>query len=216
MSIVDIVLNHTANDSPWIVDHPEATYNTDDCPHLWSAWAFDQALQDFSLQFAQRKISECPSAPFIRNEAELAQVMQAIQKRVIGPLKVHEFFLCEVPQVMKEQFVPAIQRLEQGELEDYKEKFERDGWFLKDHFELIRDKLTVGHGSGPKKFGVQLKMPEAAMFFLLVNQRNKEGARKEVERLLCQLNDDWMRRCGEYMKEAYGALEGNIRYFKTV
>jgi len=59
-------------------------------------------------------------------------------------------------------------------------------------------------------------MPEAAVFFLLVNQRNKEGATKEVERLLCQLNDDWMKRCGEYMKEAYGALEGNIRYFKTV
>jgi len=151
---VDIVLNHTANDSPWIVDHPEATYNTDDCPHLWSAWVFDQALQDFSLQFTAKKIPECPSAPFIRNEAELAQVMQAIQKRVIGPLKAHEFFLCEVPQVVKEQFIPAIQKLEQAELEDYKEKFERDGWFLKNHFELIRDKLTVGHGSGPKRFGV--------------------------------------------------------------
>ena len=107
-------------------------------------------LQDFSLQFTAKKIPECPSAPFIRNEAELAQVMQAIQKRVIGPLKAHEFFLCEVPQVVKEQFIPAIQKLEQAELEDYKEKFERDGWFLKNHFELIRDKLTVGHGSGPK------------------------------------------------------------------
>jgi glycogen debranching enzyme len=45
LSMVDIVLNHTANDSKWIVDHPEATYNTDDCPHLWAAWELDSALQ---------------------------------------------------------------------------------------------------------------------------------------------------------------------------
>jgi glycogen debranching enzyme len=44
LSFVDIVLNHTANDSKWIVDHPEATYNTDDCPHLHSAWLFDKAI----------------------------------------------------------------------------------------------------------------------------------------------------------------------------
>jgi glycosidase len=78
LSIVDIVLNHTANDSKWIVEHPEATYNTDDCPHLWSAWVFDKALQDFSLQYAAKEIPECPAAPFIRNEAELAVAMKAI------------------------------------------------------------------------------------------------------------------------------------------
>ena len=71
LSIVDIVLNHTANDSKWIIEHPEATYNTDDCPHLWSAWIFDKAIQDFSLEYAAGKINECPSAPFVRDEAEL-------------------------------------------------------------------------------------------------------------------------------------------------
>lgn len=44
VSLVDIVLNHTANNSSWIVDHPDATYNTDDCPHLWSAWVLDKAM----------------------------------------------------------------------------------------------------------------------------------------------------------------------------
>jgi len=29
------------------------------------------------------------------------------------------------------------------------------------------------------------------------------------------LNDDWIAKSAEYMREAYGALEGNIRYFKT-
>ena len=32
---VDIVLNHTASNSEWIKHHPEATYNTDNCKHLY-------------------------------------------------------------------------------------------------------------------------------------------------------------------------------------
>ena len=129
--------------------------------------------------------------------------------------------MCEVLKVVREQFVPVIQDIGQNDdthrqaIEKYKRIFEAKGWFLKDHFELIRDELTVGHGSGPKRFGVELKMPEAAMFFLLANQRNREKATAEVERLLHKLNDDWTAKSGEYMREAYGALEGNIRYFKT-
>ena len=44
LGIVDIVLNHTANNSEWILEHPDATYNTDNCPHLYSAWVLDDAL----------------------------------------------------------------------------------------------------------------------------------------------------------------------------
>ncbi len=62
------MLNHTANNSTWIVDHPDATYNTDDCPHLWSAWVLDKAMQDFSHDFANKKIPECPSAPYVSSE----------------------------------------------------------------------------------------------------------------------------------------------------
>ena len=128
LSIVDIVLNHTANDSKWIVDHPEATYNTDDCPHLWSAWVFDQAIQDFSLKYAEKKIQECPAAPYIRNAAELGQVMKAIQSRVITPLKIHEFFLCDVPQVVKSLMVDLVD-IDQQEMEKFKAKAEKRGWF---------------------------------------------------------------------------------------
>lgn len=146
--------------------------------------------------------------------------MHAIQTQVIDPIRMHEFFLCDVPKTMREQFAPGLQDVaiygkEQAlELEKYKRVFEAKGWFQRDHFELIRDELTTGHGTGPTRFGVHLKMPEAAAFFLLANHRNRNNASSEVEGLLNRLNEDWMRRCGEYMSEARGAIEGNIRYFK--
>lgn len=63
--------------------------------------------------------------------------------------------------------------------------FEKLGWFNKNRFDLIRDDLTIGHGSGPQRFGVKLKMPEAAAFFILVNGSNRDNAIDEVKRLLC-------------------------------
>ena len=62
--------------------------------------------------------------------------------------------------------------------------------------------------------GVKLKLPQAAIFFMIANSRNRTAATQEVEKLLCQLNDEWMAKVAGYLKEAYGALEGNIRYFK--
>jgi len=78
----------------------------------------------------------------------------------------------------------------------------------------MRDHLSANVG-GPKRMGVNLKMPDAGYFFMLCMGRNKDKAAREVESLLCRLNDDWMRKVGDYMKDAYGAIEGTIRYFKT-
>lgn len=71
LSFVDIVLNHTANNSQWIREHPDAGYSTDTCPHLWAAWELDKALQDFSINFEKKKVPECPCAPYIANESDL-------------------------------------------------------------------------------------------------------------------------------------------------
>lgn len=87
-------MNHTANNSEWIEKHPSATYNTKDCPHLNSAYLLDKALSDFSDLYAEKKVPECPNAPHVRNEGELADVMRTIQIKVIEPLRLHEFFLC--------------------------------------------------------------------------------------------------------------------------
>ena len=99
LGIIDIVLNHTASNSPWLLDHPESAYNTDDCPHLYSAWLLDNSIALLSLDFANRKIPECPSAPYINNEKDMKDVLGAIQNRVINKLNLAEFFLANIGKV---------------------------------------------------------------------------------------------------------------------
>lgn len=52
LSICDIVLNHTANESPFLILHPECTYNCVNNPHLRPAYILDAALFELSAQVA--------------------------------------------------------------------------------------------------------------------------------------------------------------------
>ena len=62
--------------------------------------------------------------------------------------------------------------------------------------------------------GVSVQMAEAAHFFMCVNSRNKSAAENELKKLLCALNDDWMKRVEGFKGEALNAIEGTVRYFK--
>ncbi|KAG8752475.1 hypothetical protein FRC14_007001, partial [Serendipita sp. 396] len=48
MSLVDIVLNHTADNTVWLADHPEAGFSPLNMPHLTPALELDDAIIEFS------------------------------------------------------------------------------------------------------------------------------------------------------------------------
>lgn len=53
LSICDVVLNHTANETAWLAEHPEATYNCANCPHLRPAALLDALLARLSADVAR-------------------------------------------------------------------------------------------------------------------------------------------------------------------
>jgi len=100
LGIVDIVLNHTANNSHWIQHHPESCYSTDKVPRLWPAWLFDAEISRLSDEFSKGNVAWCKSAPYLRNESDLDLVILEIRKR-IEKLNLREFFTCEPIKTQK-------------------------------------------------------------------------------------------------------------------
>lgn len=53
VSICDIVLNHTANETEWLQQHTECTYNCGNCPHLRPSCLLDAALYKLTIDVQQ-------------------------------------------------------------------------------------------------------------------------------------------------------------------
>lgn len=88
LSLTDVVWNHTADNSEWIREYPDAGYNLETAPHLISAIALDKQLQDYS-----DKLADLGLPTEINSEHELSQVVDGIQDHVISPLKLWEFYV---------------------------------------------------------------------------------------------------------------------------
>ena len=58
LSFCDIVLNSTADNSAWLNNHQEATFNQVNTPKLYSALLLDQKISEFSKDFMNKKIEE--------------------------------------------------------------------------------------------------------------------------------------------------------------
>ncbi|KAI0320874.1 glycoside hydrolase family 13 protein [Amylostereum chailletii] len=54
LSLTDVVLNHTANNSAWLIEHPESGFSPANTPHLTPALELDDAMVKFSGSLAER------------------------------------------------------------------------------------------------------------------------------------------------------------------
>lgn len=71
LSVCDIVLNHTANETDWLWDHPECSYNLVNAPHLRPAYLLDVALAKFSADVSASNFSHRCLPPGINSEQHL-------------------------------------------------------------------------------------------------------------------------------------------------
>lgn len=94
LSMTDIVLNHTANNSDWLRDHPEAGYNVYTAPHLDAAMELDRLLLVFSQGISKATMGGYPTT--LHSTADLLKVMDGIKIHVLGELKLWQYYVVDV------------------------------------------------------------------------------------------------------------------------
>ncbi|KAF3930948.1 4-alpha-glucanotransferase [Dactylella cylindrospora] len=90
LALTDIVWNHTANNTLWLHDHPEAGYNLKTAPWLESAYELDTSLLNFS-----KNLSRLGFPTELKKPADLFEVMEGIKAHCIGATRLWEYYVID-------------------------------------------------------------------------------------------------------------------------
>lgn len=97
LGLTDVVWNHTANNSDWLLDHPEAGYNLENSPHLCAAYALDTALLEFS-----DNLSRFGLPTDLKNTNDLLRIMDGMKSRVFGQIRLWEYYVVDTKTALSE------------------------------------------------------------------------------------------------------------------
>ncbi|BFZ63502.1 bifunctional 4-alpha-glucanotransferase/amylo-alpha-1,6-glucosidase [Saitoella coloradoensis] len=179
MGLTDVVWNHTANNSAWLQEHPEAGYNLVTAPWLRPAYELDTALLEFG---AGLKKYGLPTN--LENTGDLLRVMEGVKTHVLGQIKLWEFYVVDVNATAEE----AVKAYTAGKFADG--KFEINGGSsLVEKAEAVRAKL-----SGTDHFGERFRKTldgnvGAAFLRAVIGEgAGEDAARKEISSALDEVN----------------------------
>lgn len=96
LGLTDVVWNHTANNSKWLEEHPEAGYNIETAPHLEPALELDNAL----LQYG-RDLGSLGLPTSISTMDELNECIDGIKPHVLAKLRLWEYYVVDVQRDAK-------------------------------------------------------------------------------------------------------------------
>lgn len=95
-SICDIVLNHTANESEWIKEHPEGTYSCFTCPHLRPAYLLDACLAQVGTDVAAGHLDHIGVPVIVETEDHLQSLKYHVMSTYLPKVNIPEFYQCDV------------------------------------------------------------------------------------------------------------------------
>jgi len=134
LTLTDVVWNHTANNSKWLEDHPEAGYSVETAPWLEAALELDTALLKFGNDLESLGLpTEFPTAD------HLVKVMNALRKDVIDGIRLWEFYAIDAEADTKSVLEAWTSKkadlaaIESSALKQFK------GSSLKDQAQVIRE-----------------------------------------------------------------------------
>ncbi|KAL1140348.1 hypothetical protein AAG570_000280 [Ranatra chinensis] len=102
LSICDIVLNHSANESEWLGEHPECGYNLNNSPHLRPAYLLDWALHTFSNDVAKGLYEISGIPPNISTEDHLQAIKHILTAKILPEMKIPELYMVDVVALVLE------------------------------------------------------------------------------------------------------------------
>lgn len=135
LGLTDVVWNHTANNSKWLEEHPEAGYNLETAPWLEAAHELDNALLQYGTDLPKYGLpAELKSAD------DLQRVMDGMQPHCLDLVNIWEFYVVKVSrdaQAAVDAWVSGITSAD-SQVDGAKE------WSLSQKVDFLRSNALIG------------------------------------------------------------------------
>lgn len=210
LSLTDVVWNHTANNSKWLEEHPEAGYSMKTAPWLQAAYELDTQFLKFSSELESRGL---PTT--LNSVQDLLPIMDGVKTHVIGALKLWEFYVIDV----EHEAQAAVSAWMENQVE-FPEKtpdlLGTDAWSLKQKADWLVEFALIGNDRLGERFRRKLKPNQAAALLQSLfgkydtksgSTRDERSAYGAMTRFLNEVNLEFYREydadVGEIMEQVY-------------
>ena len=193
LGLTDVVFNHTANNSKWLEEHPEAGYNVETAPWLQSALELDDALLKFGEDLGKHGL---PTD--FKTVDELTKVIQAMRDKVINGIRLWEYYAVDTKrdsEAIIDAYVSGHVKLPNGDfggseiggLDTVRQ------WSLKQRADFLKDK---GMLNGLRIDGRWCRQVDPAIGAALLNalhgryspDSGHSAAKETIDKILEELN----------------------------
>ncbi|CAG8588637.1 10334_t:CDS:10, partial [Racocetra persica] len=157
LSLTDIVWNHTACNSEWLQDHPEAGYNLVNSPHLIPAYELDTALLEYS-----ENISSLGYKAHVQSEEDLKAIIEGVKQHVIDKIRLWEFYVIDVKEALSE-FQAALDKNASVDKSLF-ENIDIAALSFKEQANLLVDKGLYNKGTFGQRFYKKINIDIALAF----------------------------------------------------
>lgn len=219
LGLTDVVWNHTANNSKWLEEHPEAGYNIETAPWLESALELDDALLKFGNELESYKLPT-----MLRSMHDLDRVIAGVKTHVIEPLKLWQYYVADVTRNVEK----ALNAWSRGKISVPEKGFNSDvgglegvkEWSLKQKVDFIRSNGFVGNDSLRTRFHRSIDDRFAAALLTVLHGRyevsnsDKNAAIKTMTDILNELNEPFYKDYDTDVEVIQKQIHDRVRYLR--
>jgi glycogen debranching enzyme len=210
LSLTDVVWNHTAENSDWLQDHPEAGYNLHNSPHLISAYQLDSALLDFSSNL--RNLGY-PSNIYTMDD--LLKLMEGIKTHVLGGCRLWEFYVVDVTRHVED----TINVWKEGAyVKGLARHFDCKNLAIQDKCQAVKGYLLRDDGVLGERFKRTIDVSSAACYLYSLfgeyKAENVTNAQRELTNVFNELNLPFYKEFDADRETILESLFNRIKYVR--
>ncbi|KAI8815426.1 glucanotransferase domain of glycogen debranching enzyme-domain-containing protein [Cladochytrium replicatum] len=211
LSVTDVVWNHTACNSKWLEEHPEAGYNLRTAPHLRPAYEVDEAIMEFSAHFSTKYHLNAT----LKSEEDLTRAMDKFRNEILPAVRLWEFYVLNVQDMtfeFRKHWNPDCDRQKYANLD-------LESLGLKGQASILRKDAVVDPKDG--RFSKHLKISELVVPFVarLLDQRGKgwetEDAVRTFDVLINEMNLEYYQECDSDSSSIVEQTTHRARYLRV-